>query len=94
MEARSAAEPASTEAVDAAPTHEFWADVYTAQQLGEFASGLRRARGLTQTELADELGVTRQYISELERGVPTLYTDRLFSLLRLLGGSLRGRFPA
>ena len=94
MAAQAAERPATAGSADAPAMHEFWADVYTAQQLGEFVSRLRRAHGLTQTELADELGVTRQYISELERGVPTLYTDRLFSLLRLLGGSLRGRFPA
>jgi transcriptional regulator with XRE-family HTH domain len=40
------------------------------------------------------LGVTRQYISEFERGVPMLYTDRLFALLRLLGGSLRARLSS
>jgi transcriptional regulator with XRE-family HTH domain len=78
----------SNEAVPA-PT---WAQIYSPAQLGRFVAGLRRARGMTQAQLADELGVTRQYVSDLERGVSNLYTERLFSLLRLLEGSLQGRY--
>jgi len=86
--------PVTTAVADTGQPLVTWTDVYTAEQLGRFVGELRRARGLTQSELARELGVTRQYISELERGVPSLYTDRLFSLLRLLGGSLRGQFSS
>ena len=68
------------------------AQIYSPAQLGQFLAALRRARGLTQAQLADELGVTRQYVSDLERGVPNLYSERLFSLLRLLEGTLQGRF--
>ncbi|MCC2323454.1 helix-turn-helix domain-containing protein [Cellulomonas xiejunii] len=34
--------------------------------------------------LADELGVDRRYVYQMESGVPTLYTRRLFAMLRLL----------
>ncbi len=71
---------------------DLWADLYTPQDLGHFVADLRKSRGLTQAQLADELGVTRQYISEIESGQPNLYSDRLFRLLRLLHGNLRGRY--
>lgn len=66
-----------------------WSPINTAADLGRFLRDLRIQRGLTQAELAHELGVTRQYIAEIERGKPSLYTDRLFQSLRLLGGRLR-----
>ena len=66
-----------------------WAPIRTAADLGAFLRQLRQQRGWTQAELADELGVTRQYVVELEGGKPNLYSDRLFQALRLLGGSLR-----
>jgi len=71
---------------------EVWADLYTPQDLGRFVADLRTSRGLTQAQLAEELGVTRQYLSQIESGQPTLYGDRLFRLLRLLQGTLRGRY--
>lgn len=66
-----------------------WAHVRTAGDLGAFLRHLRLAKGWTQAELAAELGVTRQYVVELETGKPNLYNERLFQTLRLLGGSLR-----
>jgi len=78
--------------MDAPDDAELWSELYTPQDLGRFVADLRRTRGLTQAELADELGVTRQYISEIESGQPNLYSERLFQLLRLLHGSLRGRY--
>jgi HTH-type transcriptional regulator / antitoxin HipB len=75
--------PASTDAV--------WTHVRTPADLGAFLRQLRKAKGWTQAELAEELGVTRQYVVELETGKPNLYNERLFQALRLLGGSLRAQ---
>lgn len=66
-----------------------WASIDTAQDLGRFLRELRLERGWTQSELAEELGVTRQYVSEIENGKPNIYSERLFQMLRLLGGRLR-----
>ena len=66
-----------------------WAPINTAADLGRFLRGLRVQRGLTQAQLAAELGVTRQYVAEIEQGKPNLYNERLFQSLRLLGGRLR-----
>lgn len=64
---------------------ERWGYINTPQDLGAFLRALREDRRLTQEELADELGITRQYLHEIESGKPSLYSTRLFSLLRLLG---------
>jgi HTH-type transcriptional regulator / antitoxin HipB len=65
-----------------------WSRVLTSDDLGRFLARLRVERGLTQAELADELGVSRRNLYEIEQGKPTLYTERLFSLLRVLGARL------
>ncbi|MCW2603943.1 MAG: transcriptional regulator, family [Pseudonocardiales bacterium] len=65
-----------------------WARVNTPAQLGTYLAHLRQARRLTQTELADLLGVDRRYVYEIESGKATLYSDRLFKTLRLLGARL------
>lgn len=66
-----------------------WAPVRTPEDLGRFLARVRQDRGLTQEELAEELGVSRRYVSEIENGKPGLYTERLFQMLRLLGVRLR-----
>lgn len=65
-----------------------WARLLTPRDLGDFVADLRVARHLTQQELAEELGVRRQYVNEIETGKHTLHQDRLFALLRLLGARL------
>jgi HTH-type transcriptional regulator/antitoxin HipB len=49
---------------------------------------LRYQQGLTQEELAEALGVTRRYLSEIENGKQNLFATRLFELLRELGAHL------
>jgi HTH-type transcriptional regulator / antitoxin HipB len=41
--------------------------------------------GLSQRQLAAELGLSRRYVWDLEQGKPGKLTDRLFAVLRLLG---------
>ena len=65
-----------------------WAQVLSAQDLGQFLTELRAAQGLTQAQLADDLGISRRYVYEIESGKPSLYSDRLFATLRLLGARL------
>ena len=52
--------------------------------LGRGLASLRVRRGLTQADVAQALGITRRYVSEIEAGKPSLYSDRLFRLLALL----------
>ena len=48
----------------------------------------RLARGLTQMELADQLGISQRSISELESGKPTIWARRMFDLMRANGVEL------
>ena len=66
-----------------------WAWVTRPSDLGSFLRESRSARGLTQAELAAELGISRRYVNEIEQGKPSLYTDRLFAVLRELGVVLK-----
>jgi HTH-type transcriptional regulator / antitoxin HipB len=68
---------------------EAWAAVRTPEDLGRFLARVRKDHGLTQEALAEQLGVSRRYVSEIENGKPGLYTERLFQMLRLLGVRLR-----
>lgn len=60
----------------------------TPADLGRRLAQLRAQRGLTQTEVADTLGISRRYVCEMEAGKFSLYSDRLFRLLELLDAGL------
>jgi HTH-type transcriptional regulator / antitoxin HipB len=66
-----------------------WARVRSARDIGHFVKQARRRRGTSQTALADELGLTRQYVSEVESGVDNLYITRLFEMFDELGIDVR-----
>jgi HTH-type transcriptional regulator/antitoxin HipB len=66
-----------------------WTPARSARDLGRFAKDVRRRRGISQAALADELGLTRQYVSELESGVDNLYITRLFEIFDELGVDVR-----
>ncbi len=56
--------------------------------LGRAIAGVRRARGLTQQQLAKEAGVERSYLARLEAGASTLAIERSLRLLRRMGASV------
>lgn len=66
-----------------------WSWVTRPRDLGDVLRRARLARGLTQEQLADDLGISRRYLHEIEQGKPSLYTERLFALLRELDVVLR-----
>ncbi len=57
-------------------------------ELGNRLAELRKQHGLSQEELADQLGVSRQAISKWERGEASPDTDNLIELARIYGISL------
>jgi transcriptional regulator with XRE-family HTH domain len=59
--------------------------VRTRADLANAIRDLRRERGLTQEELADWVGVHRNYIGQLERGEMSTQVERTFDVLSLLG---------
>jgi transcriptional regulator with XRE-family HTH domain len=72
---------------------QLWSTVRTPADLGSFLAEVRVRSGWTQDEVAAELGITRRYLYEIESGRPTLYTDRLFGLLRLFSARLTVAAP-
>lgn len=58
--------------------------------LGRILRESRIAQGLTQDELAADMGVNRRYITELEGGKPTKALERLFEYMRETGIALYG----
>lgn len=70
-----------------------WSSVTRPSDLGDFLRRRRLALGITQDDLAADLGITRRYLHEIEQGKPSLYTERLFALLRELDVVLRVEAP-
>jgi transcriptional regulator with XRE-family HTH domain len=60
------------------------ANVYDLQ-VGERLSLLRRARGLSQGELGQQLGITFQQVQKYERGTNRVSAGRLYEIALLLG---------
>ncbi len=63
-----------------------------AETMGLFLQQGRLARGLTQRDLAAQLGISQRWISEMEAGKPGILMDRLFAMLRATGVSITGEF--
>ena len=57
-------------------------------ELGNRLAQLRKEKGLSQEELADKLGVSRQAVSKWERGEASPDTDNLIELAKIYGVSL------
>ena len=60
----------------------------TKQELGEFVRDQRKARGLTQKELADKLSIRRQAILEIENAQWNYGIDILLQILDSFGYQL------
>lgn len=58
------------------------------EKIGEFISGLRKSRNLTQKELAEQLGVTDKAVSKWERGAGYPDISMLRPLAEVLGTSV------
>jgi transcriptional regulator with XRE-family HTH domain len=67
--------------------------VPTPQALGRLLQQARLARGLTQQQVAHELGISQRYVWELEAGKPSLVMSRLFDYMRLTGMTLGAEIP-
>jgi y4mF family transcriptional regulator len=60
-----------------------WAQ--SAAEIGRIVAAARRHRRLTQTQLARALGVTQNWISEIERGKDSAQIGRILRALSFLG---------
>jgi transcriptional regulator with XRE-family HTH domain len=59
--------------------------IYTPASLGEAIRHYRQDAGVTQTELAEMMGLHRSYLSRLEGGNETEQLTRMFRIFRTLG---------
>ena len=62
--------------------------IRTLQQLRPLLVGLRKQAGLSQAEIAARLGVTQQSYAKIEANPAATSVERLFTILRLLGGEI------
>ena len=54
-------------------------------QLGEILRSARLGRGLTQTDVARQLGISTQAVSKLENNAAQVSFDRIHRLYQVLG---------
>jgi len=59
--------------------------VRNAGDLGRTVAQARHLSGITQTDLAAQTGIPRDYLSRLEGGMETLHVERILTALRSLG---------
>jgi ribosome-binding protein aMBF1 (putative translation factor) len=59
--------------------------IYTAASFGQAIRHYRLKAGLSQAQLAEEMGIDRYYLSRLERGHETFQVRNLVAILRRLG---------
>ena len=57
--------------------------------LGETISSLRKCEEITQVELAKRLGVSKQYLCDIENNRKTISIDKAISIANTLGQSKR-----
>lgn len=67
--------------------------VASPQALGRLLQQSRLARGLSQQQVADRLGISQSYVSELESGKTSLALMRIFEIMRLTGMTLQAEIP-
>lgn len=61
----------------------------SALTIGEAVRQARRAHGLTQSQLAGLAGTGLRFVSELERGKPSISLDKTLAVLAVLGLRVR-----
>lgn len=67
--------------------------IRTVDDVGRLVKDRRRQLGLSQAELAERVGVSRQWLVGLERGKPTVEMALALRTLALLGLNLDARDP-
>ena len=59
--------------------------IYTPESIGQAIRHYRKQAGLTQAQLAGQLGIQQAYLSRLEQGHETEQLRRILTILRHLG---------
>ena len=64
-------------------------NVYDARDFGNAVRERRKELGYTQTEIAQVSGVGTMFVSQLERGKPTIELDKALHVAAMLGLDMR-----
>lgn len=67
--------------------------IRTARDAGKLIRAGRRAANLTQVQLAQKLGCTQKWVSQIENGRPGADLDRVLRALAVLKVTVHGRLP-
>lgn len=67
---------------------EYTGEITGPESLGRMLQQARLLNGLSQRQLADRLETSQRYIWEMESGKPSIYTARLFAIMRETGMTL------
>ena len=59
--------------------------IRSSRDLGQVISAARRRRGLSQRQVADSVGVSQPWISEVERGKQRAWIGQVLRLMTFLG---------
>jgi HTH-type transcriptional regulator/antitoxin HipB len=65
-----------------------------AEQLSGHLRALRRARGMTQTQLGRHFGLSQARIADIEADPGVVSTEQILNILQFLGAELLVRVPA
>lgn len=65
-----------------------------AEQLSGHLRALRRARGMTQTQLGRHFGLSQARIADIEADPGVVSTEQILSILQFLGAELLVRVPS
>jgi HTH-type transcriptional regulator / antitoxin HipB len=68
--------------------------VTSPESLGRILQQARLLNGWSQRELAARIGTTQRYIWEIESGKPSIFTERLFAVMRETGTELTATIGA
>ncbi len=64
---------------------EYRGEIAGPEALGSMLQQARLLQGLSQRQLAERLGTSQRYVWEMEAGKPSIFTDRLFAMMRETG---------
>jgi transcriptional regulator with XRE-family HTH domain len=67
--------------------------VHNPRDIGRTIAGVRVERGLTQAQLAEELGIDRAYLARLESSADQLVLERAILALRRMGATVTVSLP-
>jgi HTH-type transcriptional regulator / antitoxin HipB len=65
-----------------------------AEQLSAHLRALRRARGITQTQLGRHFGLSQARIADIEANPAVVSTEQILTILQFLGAEMLVRVPA